>query len=154
MRSASLRPVPTIDPVLDGYLAGIDPAARALVTRLDAVIRGAHPAFDVAIKYRLLMYSLHADWRFWVCALDAKPARVSLRFLYGVILDDPRHVLRAGSSVLETWDFGIHEEIDEAAVAAYVTEAVERHAEYKARANEILVAGRAGSKAARRQGAG
>ena len=62
------------------------------------------------------MYSLDADWRTWVCAVDASKKRVSLRFLYGVLLDDPKGVLRKGSSVLMTWDFAFGESVDAKAV--------------------------------------
>ena len=61
-----------------------------------------------------------------------------LRFLYGVLLDDPRHVLRAGSSVLKTWDFSLNDVVDSAAVGSYVEEAVARYDHYKANAREVL----------------
>ena len=48
---------------LETYLGGVDPAAVPLVLALDGVIREVHPGFDVAIKYRILMYALHGDWR-------------------------------------------------------------------------------------------
>ena len=101
---------------LETYLGGVDPAAAPLVLALDGVVREAHPGFDVAIKYRILMYALHGDWRTWVCAIDASRKSVSLRFLYGVLLDDPLGMLRAGSSVLKTWDFAFDQVVDRAAV--------------------------------------
>ena len=130
-----------VSPVSD-YLAGVAPSAAPVVVALDRAIRRACPEFDVAIKYRILMYTLAADWRTWVCAIDARPDVVSLRFLYGVILDDPRQVLRAGTSVLKTWDFGPEEKIDLDAVSSYVREAVAKHADYKARAPDIIAASR------------
>lgn len=138
-------------PTLDAYLSGIDPTARPLVIALDEAIRMAQPDFDVAIKYKILMYALHGDWRTWVCAIDAKSKGVCLRFLYGVLLDDPRGVLRAGSSVLKTWDLAIDDVVDPAAVGAYVTEAVGKYAEYKANAPELLVASRAAAKPGRKR---
>ena len=127
---------------LDDYLAGLDPIAVPVVRALDLAVRKAHPDFDVAIKYRILMYTLDADWRTWVCAIDAGSRRVSLKFLYGVMLDDPRRVLRAGTSVLKSWDFGFDAAVDAAGVGAYVREAVRRHPEYKADAPRILAAAR------------
>jgi hypothetical protein len=129
--------------VLGTYLAGVDPAARPVVVALDEAIRDAHPGFDVAIKYRILMYTLGGDWRTWVCAIDASRKTVGLRFLYGVLLDDNRRVLRAGSSVLETWDFAFDEAVDRAAVGEYVREAVARYDHYKANARDLLEASRA-----------
>ena len=140
--------------VLETYLAGVDPAATTVVVALDAAVRDAHPGFDVAIKYGLLMYALDGDWRTWVCAVGATKAGVGLRFLYGVILDDPMGVLRAGSSVLKTWDFGFDDVVDPAAVGAYVNEAVTRHAEYRANQREILEASRAAAKPARKRPVG
>jgi hypothetical protein len=120
-------------PVLEEYLATIpDPRADRVVRELDRVIRSTHPEFDVAIKYRILMYALDGDFGTWVCAINAGRRHVALNFLYGVMLDDPRHVLRAGSSVLTSWDIGFDEEVDAAAVGAYVAEAVRRNPAYKA----------------------
>ena len=139
---------------LDDYLGGVDPAARPLVVALDEAIRAAHPGFDVAIKYRILMYALGGNWRRWVCAIDARRASVRLRFLYGVLLDDPRGVLRAGSSVLKTWDFAFDDVVDPAAVGAYVTEAVARYDEYRANEGAVLAASRAAAKPERKPKAG
>jgi hypothetical protein len=132
---------------LETYLAGVDVAAEPLVVALDQAVRKAHPHFDVAIKYKILMYALHGDWRTWVCAIDGTKKGVSLRFLYGVLLDDPRGVLRAGSSVLMTWDFTFDDVIDPAAIGAYVAEAVARYPDSKANAPEVLEASRAAAKA-------
>ena len=97
------------------------------------------------------MYGLHGDWRTWVCAIDATTRGVSLRFLYGVILDDPRRVLRAGSSVLKTWDLGFDDAIDAPAVGAYVAEAVAKYPVYKADAPAILEASRAAASKPRKR---
>jgi hypothetical protein len=132
---------------LETYLAGVDAAAQPLVVALDQAVRKAHPDFDVAIKYKILMYALRGDWRTWVCAIDATKKGVSLRFLYGVLLDDSRGVLRAGSSVLKTWDFAFDDVIDAGAIGAYVAEAVARYDQYKANAPEVLEASRAAAKA-------
>ena len=136
------------DTPLDAYLAeltarGIDARAVPIVRALDRAIRDAGPELESAIKYKILMYGLHGDWRTWVCAIDATTKGVALRFLYGVILDDPLGVLRAGSSVLKTWDFGFDDAIDAAAVGAYVAEAVAKYPTYKADAPAILEASRA-----------
>jgi hypothetical protein len=132
---------------LHSYLAGVDQRAKPLVIDLDDAIRKAHPDFDVAVKYGILMYALQGDWRTWVCAIGAGNSGVALRFLYGVLLTDPKHVLRAGSSVLMTWDFAFIDAVDAEAVGAYVTEAVARYDEYKANTPKILEASRAAAKA-------
>jgi hypothetical protein len=136
---------------LEAYVKGVEPRARPLVVDLDEAIHAAQPDLDVAIKYGLLMYALRGDWRTWVCAIGAGTSGVALRFLYGVLLADPKHVLRAGSSVLMTWDFALIDAVDSAAVGSYVTEAVERYEEYKANAPKILEASRAAAKARSRK---
>jgi hypothetical protein len=145
---------PVSGSALETYLASVDPTAAPLVVALDEAVRKAHPDFDVAIKYRILMYALRGDWRTWVCAIDVTKKGVCLRFLYGVLLDDPRGVLRAGSSVLKTWDFTSGDVVDPAAVGAYVTEAVARYPEYKANTGEVLDASRAAARAVRKRRAG
>jgi hypothetical protein len=139
---------------LETYVAGVDVAAVPLVVALDEAVRKAHPGFDVAVKYRILMYALRGDWRTWVCAIDATRKGVCLRFLYGVLLDDTRGVLRAGSSVLKTWDFAFDDVVDPAAVGAYVAEAVARHDDYKANTRAVLDASRAAAGTRRRPKAG
>jgi hypothetical protein len=124
------------------YLAGVDPAAAPLTSALHEAVWKAHPSLDVAIKYRMLMYALQGDWHTWVCAIDASRKRVCLRFLYGILLDDPLGVLRPGSSVLMTWDFALDKPFDPRAVHAYVTEAVLKNPVYKANRNEVLDASR------------
>ena len=138
-------------PALEAYVAAIDPAAAPLVVALDEAVMAAHPEFEVAIKYRILMYAVRGDWRTWVCAIDAQTKGVGLRFLYGVLLDDPRHILRAGSSVLKTWDFAFDKIVDRAAVGAYVREAVARYDDYKANTRDVLEASRASAAQAGRR---
>ena len=136
-------------PALASYLRGADPAAAPLLTSLDETLRTACPDFDVAIKYGILMYGLHGDWRTWVCALQATKKGVSLKFLYGVLLNDPLGVLRSGSSVLMSWDFGTAEVVDAESVRSYVCEAVSKYDQYKATAPQVLEASRAAAKAPR-----
>jgi hypothetical protein len=129
---------------LETYLAGADPESVPLVTALHAAVLAAHPDLEVAVKYRMLMFALRGDWRHWVCAIDAHPKRgIALRFLFGVLLKDPRRVLRPGSSVLMTWDFGRGDPVDPAAVGTYVSEAVARYPDYRANAREIEATSRA-----------
>lgn len=121
------------DHVLEEYIATlVDPRGEAVVRQLDRIVRAAEPNLEAAIKYKILMYGPHGDFRTWVCAINSGRRHVSVNFLYGVMLDDPRKVLRAGSSVLMSWDFGFDEEIDPADVGAYVAEAVRRKSDYQA----------------------
>jgi hypothetical protein len=142
--------------VLKEYLASlVDPRGEPVVRECDRIIRKAHPGFDVAIKYKILMYGLNGDFHTWVCAINSGRRRVSLNFLYGVMLDDPRKVLRGGTSVLMSWDFDFDEAVDAAAVGAYVAEAVARNEDYKVNRQAVQdKAYAAAEKAGRRPKAG
>lgn len=118
-------------PILDEYIASlVDPRGEPRVRELDRIIRAVRPDLEAAIKYKILMYGLNGDFHTWVCAINSGRRRVSLNFLYGVMLEDTRHVLRPGSSVLMSWDFDFDEEIEPAAVAAYVAEAAAKKGDY------------------------
>jgi hypothetical protein len=131
------------DPVLERYVAGLPPEREALVRRLHAAITAAHPGFDVAVKYGLLMYALGGDRRHWVVSVDGHPrGGVGLRFLFGVMMADERHVLRGGSSVLMTWDLDPVAELDAEVVGSYVAEAVRLYPAYKADEKAILARAR------------
>jgi len=138
--------------VLEEYLATIpDARGEPVVRELNRIIMRTQPAFDVAIKYRILMYALKGDFHTFVCAINSGRRRVALNFLYGVMLDDPGKVLRAGTSVLMSWDFEFDEEVDEAAVRRYVAEAVRKNGDYKANRQAVQdVAYAAAEKAGRR----
>ena len=133
--------MPAADPLKE-YLSSQSPAARPVVTALDRAIRGAEKRFDVAVTYHMLMYTLDMNWQTWVCAIGTSKSSVALRFLYGVLLEDPRHVLRPGTSVLMTWDFGFDDKVEERVVKAYVREAVSRYDDYKTNSKEILARSR------------
>ena len=56
--------------VLEDYVASlVDPRGEPVVRDIDRDIRKAHPGFDLAIKYKILMYALKGDFRTWVCAI-------------------------------------------------------------------------------------
>lgn len=138
--------------VLEEYIATLaDPRGEPVVRELDRIIRAAEPELGMAIKYKILMYGLHGDFHTWVCAINSGRRHVSVNFLYGVMLDDARRVLRGGTSVLMSWDFEFSEEIDETAVAGYVAEAAGKNAAYKANRQAVQDAAyRAAEKAGRR----
>lgn len=114
------------------YIDSIDRRFAPLVRELDRIVTTACPDLEPAIKYRILMYALAGDFRSWVCAIDARKNAVCLRFLFGALLDDPRGVLRPGTSSLKTIDYASLDQVDAGLVADYVAEAVARHDEFKA----------------------
>ena len=124
-------------------LTSTDLDATRNLTALDAAIVAAEPSLAVAVKYRMLMYAVPGDWRHWVCAISANRGGTSLRFLYGVLLDDPLGVLRAGSSTLKTWDFAHDDDIPADAVGRYVRDALGRREYFRAHAKEVAAAAKA-----------
>jgi hypothetical protein len=117
----------------EAYLASIDSALAPAVLALDRAVMAAGAPFDARFSYKMLMYSLGGDLRHWVCAIGTSKKGIHLRFLYGVLLDDPRGVLRAGTSTLKTIDFAALADIDTELVTDYVREAVARYDEFKAK---------------------
>lgn len=113
------------------YISGVDPARVPIVEALDraiGAIGAAGAGFDVAVKYRILMYAINGDWRHWVVSIDAHPKRgVALRFLNGTKLEDPGRLLRPGTSTLMTLDFASLDAVDADLVTAYVRDAVAKH---------------------------
>jgi hypothetical protein len=139
-------------PVLEEYVASlVDPRGEPVVRELDRIIRETRPDLDAAIKYKILMFGLGGDFHTWVCAINSGRRYVSVNFLYGVMLDDSRKVLRGGTSVLMSWDFPFDEEIDATAVGSYVAEAVRRKPEYKANRQAVQDAAYADAKKAGRR---
>jgi len=124
------------DPLQD-YLAIYDEAAGQMFVGLDRAIRQAAPELDAAIKYRLLSYTVEQDWRHWVCAVNATKSAVCLRFLWGVLLDDPLGVLRAGTSTLMTWDMPRGSDVGSEAVGHYVQDALATRDHFLANAAQI-----------------
>jgi hypothetical protein len=88
--------------------------------------------FDIRIFYGMLAYRLGADLRHWICAIGAPNKPFPLRFLCGLLLDDSRGVLRAGTGILRTIDFASRQDIDAQLVTGYANEAVARIDEFKA----------------------
>lgn len=127
---------------LEEYLALYDEEAGRAFVALDDAIRRTAPHLDVAIKYRLLSYTVDGDWRHWVCAVNATKSAVCLRFLWGVLLDDPLRVLRPGTSTLMTWDIPRGSDIDPAAVGDYVRDALAKRDHFLAHDKEISTAAR------------
>ena len=121
----------------EDYLSGVDDAAAETLRDLDAAVRAAAPELDLAIKYRMPTYTIDGRWRQWVVALSATTDAVNLRFLWGVLLDDPLGVLRPGTSTLMTWDFPRGADVDTAAVASYVHEALAKRDHFLANADQI-----------------
>lgn len=132
------------DSPLDEYLATQHPSVHPVVVALHEAVVAAAPDLQVAVKYKMLMYSVEGRWRMWSIAIGTTSKVVALRFLYGVILDDPLGVLRGGTSVLMNWDFPLDDPsaVDADAVGRYVRDAVAKYETYKADSDAIVARAR------------
>ena len=123
----------TCDTFIDGIYTRFVPLALAL----DRAVLAARPDFYTHISYRMLTYALAGDFRHWICAIGVIKKAVCLRFLFGALLEDPRGVLRAGTSILRTMDFFSLDEVDAQLVTDYVNEAVSKLEYFKAHEREL-----------------
>ena len=136
-----------MDP-LEEYRTTVDDAAADTLRTLDAAIRAAAPELELAIKYRMPLYTLERRWKQWVVGLSVTKDAVNLRFLWGVLLDDPLGVLRPGTSTLMTWDFPRGADVDADAVGRYVREALDKRDHFLA--NEETISAEARERARHR----
>jgi hypothetical protein len=114
------------------YVELAEPVGAPGLRALDDVITAVRPDADVAIKYRIVLYAADGDWRHWVCAVNAGKRGLCLRFLYGSLLSDPLHVLRAGTSTLMTWDMPFGGLPPTRELTRYVAEAFDLYPAYRA----------------------
>ncbi len=120
------------DAIRDSYIERIDARFAPLVTQLDGLVRRAGPELQSDIRYGIILYGLQGDFRTWVCAVSVTTKVVNLRFLYGVLLDDPGHLLRKGSATLCNLDYAPGTQVDEQIVLDYVREAIGKYTDFKA----------------------
>jgi hypothetical protein len=116
--------MPRVTRARDEYIATQDPSWAGAVRALDAAVMAGGPDLTSRISYRMLMYTLGTHKKHWVCAIGTTSRSIVVRFLYGVMLDDPHGRLRAGSSTLQSLDFATPGEVDAQLVTEYVAEAV------------------------------
>jgi hypothetical protein len=126
----------TGEPIVEAFLAE-KPAAWAATTRhLHRLIMAAGPALTVRVAYRMLVYHLGTDKARWVVAIDVRGKVVTVRFLWGVLLDDPRGILRGGTSTLMNVDLPSPDALEPPVISGFVTQAVARYPDYVAGAAE------------------
>lgn len=122
----------TGEPIVETFLSD-KPAAWAATTReLHRLIMAAGPALTVRVAYRMLVYHLGTDKARWVVAIDVREKVVTVRFLWGVLLDDPGGVLRGGTSTLMNVDLPSPDALDPALITGFVTQAVARYPDHVA----------------------
>ena len=118
------------DAARDEYIATQDPKWSEAVRVLDAAVMAGGPELDSRVSYKMLMYTLGTRKREWVVAIGTTTRSIVVRFLYGVLLDDPQGRLRSGSSTLQSLDFDTPDEVDPATVTEYVAEAVAKYDDF------------------------
>ena len=111
------------DNAVEDFIAMNDPAWADAIRTMHAAVLAGSPDLSTRIAYKLLMYTFGDHKRSWVCAVGSTKIGYGVRFLYGVMLDDPKSVLRSGSSTLMTIDFATPDDVDAELVTAYVEQA-------------------------------
>ena len=76
------------------------------------------------------MYHLGTDKARWVVAIDVREKVVTIRFLWGVLLDDPRGILRGGTSTLMNVDVPSPGALEPSVITSFVAQAVARYPDY------------------------
>jgi len=132
MAGRSAKEVFVDESAKQAFIQSVPPDFVPMVIRLEEAVSSVRADFDTRFSYGMLMFTLGRDFRHWICAIGVTKKAVNLRFLYGVLLDDPRSVLRAGTSILKTIDFAALEDIDVELVTDYVREAVDKLEAFKA----------------------
>lgn len=84
-------------PDVQGFLDGVPPESRDVVTALREVVRRTVPDAEESLLWGTLSY--HTPWvggrvRGSVCQISAQRGEVRLEFIHGVRLEDPRRLLR------------------------------------------------------------
>jgi hypothetical protein len=123
---ASRRPAETIP--VEAFLEEVSPPMREIAERLRGVVKRATPEARERVRtgWRLLAYDLpikrHGAFFAWVFP---EKKHVHLGFPKGVLMDDPRGVLKgAGVTKYARWvTFVPGDEIDESMLAVLVLEA-------------------------------
>ncbi len=119
-------------PPREAFLSNAPPDFAAIVARLAALVEDSAPELTARLSYGMLTYVHGRDFRSWVVAIGVTSKVVSLRLLFGVLLDDPRGLLRHGTSSLANLDFTSLDQVDDATVRAFVSEAATNHERFKA----------------------
>jgi hypothetical protein len=96
MNSAALQSHPLQSSPVD-----VDPGGPIDVTLKDA-IGTAQPTPSAAIKHRTSCRGLRGAWCTWLWGVQTAHRGFCRRFLWTALLDDPRGILRARTSVLKT----------------------------------------------------
>lgn len=117
---------------LERYLATKEPSWRPLARELDRLIIAAGPALRPRMSYGMVLYSLGTDKARWVVGIDVRATTVVVRFLWGVLLADPKRVLRGGTSTLMNLDLAAAEDLDGELLSDLVRQAVARYPDHVA----------------------
>ena len=115
------------------YIATVDPSLAPLVEAIAGEIEQSAPELVSRISYKMLTYVRGNDLRNWVVAVGTTKKGVQVRFLFGKYMDDPRNLLRHGTSTLSSIDYRSIEDFKPGIVAEYAAHAARRHQEFKAR---------------------
>ncbi len=113
--------------LIDSFTLGADPTFAQVVRRLASVIADVEPRLECAVKWGRLTFALDGDYHHWICGIGVTKKAVALTFHFGGLLRDPAGLFIAGSSRFgRKLEYRVPECVDEAVVADFVSQALDR----------------------------
>jgi hypothetical protein len=124
--------------VLAVFTKNASPEFRKIVEKLVEVLENSSEQIDAALKWKQLTYAYRSDFHHWICGINITKQAVGLSFHFGGLLDDPKGVFKAGSSAfLRKIEYRKVEDIDEATVLDFLSQALKRLEYFKTNWKEI-----------------
>ncbi len=129
--------------LLADFTKNATPEFKLIVERLVEVLESSGEQFEAALKWKQLTYAYRGgnhrgDFHHWICGISITKKSVGLTFHFGGLLDDPKGVFKAGSSAfLRKIEYQKVEQIDEAIVLDFLSQALKRLEYFKANWKEI-----------------
>ena len=119
--------------IMQEFMEKLEPEQAEIVEKINAAIADSGAHLDCAIKWKSLTYAKDADYHHWICAIVASKKKVTLRFHFGTLMDDPDDLFSGGSGkYLRTTDFSTIEDVNSQQIARYVKHALSRLEHFKA----------------------
>jgi hypothetical protein len=84
----------------------------------------AEPRMEEAIKWNRITFTVHGDWRDWICGIETTKKQVNVVFHKGALLNDRSGVLQGAGKQTRQIGFASLAEIESNALIDLIREAV------------------------------
>jgi hypothetical protein len=119
------------DPVTR-FLDGLTPTVRDVAERLILIVM-ARTTFDVAIKWRQLIFAVDGDFDHWICAVAATSRQARLTFHFGSMLRDAAGVFEASDArFVRKISYKSASDVDEPVVRDLLNQALDAYPRFRA----------------------